>query len=198
MQKTTQAQVKKRGKKYENKKSIEKWNIILFIRTHYDASHKGLDFVLKLSKCIPINYKIIIIGGSKDDLKGEELNNVMNLEFISSKPILNEMFAISNMTLVPTFCLEAFGRIVPESLTNRTPIISSPNCGANQFFENKDFLKVVPLKLNLWKKAIEDFIQNPPSITDEDIAQIYEQFSLEKSKNDFIKTIKEVLIKCQY
>ncbi|KKL68155.1 hypothetical protein LCGC14_2127820, partial [marine sediment metagenome] len=129
----------------------------------------------------------------KDDWKGEE-PKIVNLEFVSSKKLLNKIFAGSKITLVPSFFTEAFGRIIPESIINKTPVITSPQCGANQFFKEKDFLRIVPLKLSLWIKAIEEIIQNPPIITDNDISQISKQFSLEKSKKDFMKIIKEVLI----
>jgi len=179
-------------RKYTNKGNLKK-NQLIFIRTHYNASHKGIDFILRLSKFIPEDYKILTVGGCKDDWKGEE-PKIVNLEFVSSKKLLNEMFAGSKITLVPSFFTEAFGRIIPESITNKTPVITSPQCGANQFFKEKDFLKVIPLKLSLWIKAIEEIIQNPPIITDNDISQISKQFSLEKSKKDFVKIIKEVLI----
>jgi len=179
-------------RRYINK-VIKKKKQLMFIRTHYDASHKGLDFILKLSKYIPEDYHILIVGGCKDDWKGKR-PKIINLEYVSSKKILNKMFAESVITLVPSFFTEAFGRIIPESLENKTPVISSPQCGANESFNNNAFLKIVPLKLNLWVKTIKEIIQNPPIITNNDINQIYEQFSLEKSKKDFIKIIKEVLL----
>lgn len=180
-------------KKYINKPT-EKKKQLIFIRTYYEASHKGLDFVLRLSKVIPDDYKIKIVGGCKENWKGEELDNIKNYEFISSKLKLNKMYAESIATLVPTFCTEAFGRIIPESLSNKTPVISSPQCGANQFFKDKEFLKIVPLKIKLWKETINNIIQNPPSITNNDIINFYKQVSLEKSKKDFIKIIKKICV----
>jgi len=182
-------------RKYSNK-AIQKKKQLMFIRTHYNASHKGQDFILKLSEIIPENYHILTVGGCEDDWKGES-PKIINSEFVSSKKELNKMFSESVITLVPSFFTEAFGRIIPESLTNKTPVISSDNCGANQFFSKKDFLKVLPLKLNLWIKAIQNFMIDPPVITDKDILQFYDQFSLEKSKQDFLNTIKEVLIKAK-
>jgi len=176
--------------KYINNVNRKKKQLI-FIRTHYNAAHKGLNFILKLSKIIPEKYRILIVGSSED--KQQENNpKILNVGYISSKILLNKMFAESKITLVPSFFTEAFGRIIPESLSNKTPVISSPQCGANQFFKEKDFLRVVPLKLNLWIKTIEDIIQNPPIITDNDISQIYEQFSLEKSKKDLMNIIKNI------
>lgn len=174
---------------------INKRKQLMFIRSHYDASHKGLDFILRLSKHIPDGYRILIVGGQKENWKGEELHNVTNVQYISSKIALNKVFTESIITLVPTFCTDAFGRIIPESLSNKTLVISSPQCGANQFFEDKPFLKVVPLKLKLWVKTIKNIIQNPYVITNDNVSQIYEQFSLEKSKKDFMKIIKEIMLK---
>ena len=165
---------------------------LLFIRTEYETSHKGFDFIKRLSKLIPKQYWIIVVGG---DSFGEEKDypNIINLNYISSKEVFNEVLSESMITLVPTFCTEAFGRIIPESLVNKTPVISSPQCGANQYFNDNYSLRVIPLKLDLWIKEIEDIILSPPFINNKKISQIFRQFSLEKNKNDFIKTIKEIL-----
>ena len=170
---------------------IHKKKQFVFVRTYFEAAHKGLGFILRLSKFIPKDYRILIVGGKK----GWKKKNVkiINVGYIYSRKLFNEVISQCMITLVPTFCTEAFGRVIPESLINKTPVISSPQCGANQFFNDNYSLRVVPLKLNLWIKAIEDIMKNPPIITDNDISQIYEHFSLEKSKKDFIKIIKEVV-----
>ena len=165
---------------------------LIFIRTDYDASHKGLDFIKKISKSIPKRHYILVIGGNRG--REKDYPKIVNIGHISSK-LLNELLSDSIVTLIPSFCTEAFGRVIPESLVNKTPVISSPQCGANQFFEGfNDAIKVVPLKLDLWVKAIEDIITNPPIINNKFVNYIYRQFLLEKSKEDFIKVIKEVLV----
>ena len=166
----------------------------IFIRTDYETSHKGLDFIKRLSKLISKPYWIIVIGGNNDDFYEVGYPHIIYLDHIFSKELFNEMLSESMITLVPTFCTEAFGRVIPESLVNRTPVISSPQCGANQFFEGiNDAVRVVPLKLDLWIKTIEDIIINPPIINNKFVNHIYRQFSLKKSREDFIKMIKEVL-----
>lgn len=165
---------------------------LLFIRTEFETSHKGFDFIKKLSKLIPKKYYIIVVGGN-GTIEEEGYPNIINLNYISSKQEFFELLSECLITLVPTFCTEAFGRIIPESLVNRTPVISSPQCGANQFFNDNNTLRNIPLKLGLWIKEIEDILSNPPYINNRSINQIYRQFSLEKSKQDFIKIIKEVV-----
>ena len=95
--------------------------------------------------------------------------------------------------MVPTFCTEAFGRVIIESISNNTPVISSPNCGANSFFNNKDYLAIVPLKISLWINKINEFIEKPHEITISDTNSLYKQFSLSKSKRDFSDLIKSIL-----
>jgi len=179
--------------KTEIPSSINKKNQLLFLIPSYDASHKGLNFVLKLSKYIPNNYKIIIVGKilAPDKIK-EFQSKIINYSFTTGKR-LEELFQSSKITLVPSFYTEAFGRIIIESIINKTPVISSPNCGANSFIENKDYLATVPLKISLWIHKINEFIENPPLITTNDINFLYDQFSINKSKLEFTDLIKSLI-----
>lgn len=166
---------------------------ILFVIPSNEASHKGLDFISRLSELIPIDYKILIVGGK---LPLSELNisssKIINYGHVS-KNELDSIYQQSKITLVPTFCTEAFGRVIIESISNNTPVISSPNCGANSFFNNKDYLAIVPLKISLWINKINEFIEKPPEITISDTNSLYKQFSLSKSKRDFSDLIKSIL-----
>ena len=167
---------------------------LIFVMPTDDASYKGLDFILKLIKFIPKKYHIFIVGGYIPSYKLLwDATKLWVMGYVHSKELLNTFYYESTITLVPSFCNEAFGRTILESLVNKTPVISSPYCGANEFFEN-DFLQVVPLKLDLWVKKIEDMIKNPPIITNDDISQIYRQFSLEKSRDDFVEIIRSVIV----
>lgn len=179
--------------KTEIPSSINKKNQLLFLIPSYDASHKGLNFVLKLSKYIPNNYKIIIVGKilAPDKIK-EFQSKIINYGFTTGRQ-LNDLFQDSKITLVPSFYTEAFGRIIIESIVNNTPVISSPNCGANSFIENKDYLATVPLKISLWIHKINEFIENPPLITTNDINFLYYQFSINKSKLEFTDLIKSLI-----
>ena len=72
-------------------------------------------------------------------------------------------------------------------------MISSPNCGANYFFKNKDYLKVIPLKINLWIHTIREIIKHPPIISNTDVEDIYNKFSIMKSREDFETVINSIL-----
>jgi glycosyltransferase involved in cell wall biosynthesis len=179
--------------KKEIPSSINKKNQLLFLIPSYDSAHKGLSFVLNLSKYIPNNYKIIIVGAILASNKIRAFQqNIKNYGFTTGKQLEN-LFQSSKITLVPSFYTEAFGRIIIESILNKTPVISSPNCGANSFIENKDYLAKVPLKIPLWIHKINEFIENPPLISNNDINLLYDQFSINKSKLEFSDLIKSLI-----
>jgi len=177
------------GKTIKNKVDSIK-NPILFITPSFKGYQKGENFVLKLADNLPEKSMILIVG--KKMKLNESIKGVLNLGFVSSN-VLNYIYKKSKLTLVPSFLTDTFGRIAIESLINKTPVIASPNCGVHSFFKEKKFLKILPLKLDLWEKGINEMIKNPPTISEKDINQIYEQFSVNKSKNDFINLIKKSL-----
>ncbi|GAG85424.1 unnamed protein product, partial [marine sediment metagenome] len=179
--------------KSQNSNSIEKKNQLLFIINFFEENYKGLDFILGLSKFIPKNYKIVIIGRKLSAEKLKEFkSNVINFGYIMGDR-LNNLYRTSKILLIPTFCTEAFGRAIIESIMNKTLVISSPNCGANYYFKDKDFIKIVSIKTSLWIKAIKETLQNPYKITDEDVNLVYELFSMQKCKEDFLALIQDIL-----
>ena len=173
--------------------SIKKKNQLLFITSFFEENHKGLDFILELSKFIPKDYKIVIIGRKLPAEKLKEFkSNIINFGYIMGDRLSN-LYQTSKIYLIPTFCTEAFGRIIIESIMNKTTVISSPNCGANYYLKDKEFIKIVPLKISLWIKAIKDTLQNPYQITDEDVNLVYKPFSMQKCKEDFTVLIQKII-----
>jgi glycosyltransferase involved in cell wall biosynthesis len=174
-------------------KSIEKKNQFLYILPTYEESYKGLHFILSIAKSIPDNYKILIVGRKLPPNKLKGLNSkIINYGPINTD-ILNSFYQNSKITLVPSFCNEGFGRVIIESVINKTPVISSPSCGANYYFKDKKFLKVISVKLPLWMNAIKEMIENPYKITNDDIDYVYKQFSIDKSVRDFLNLIKNLV-----
>jgi len=172
-----------------------KKNQFLFVIPSYDASHKGLDFILRLAGGIPDDYKIIIVGNL---IPNNKLINVQtkitNLERVS-KEELDRLYQSSRITLVPSIFTEAFGRIIIESILNGTPVITSPNCGANYFLRGKEYIKVVPLKIRLWSNIIKRLIEKPIEIASKERKEISDQFSISRSINQFSFLIKRIVNK---
>jgi len=172
---------------------IKKSNKIVFLISRFGAAYKGLDFVLTLAKVIPNEFKIVIAGEelSPKMFKGLE-SKIINYGYVKEDKLYS-LYQEAKLTLVPTFCTEAFGRVIIESIINKTPVIASPSCGANYYFRGKAFVKILPLNLNSWLIAIKDMINNPVEITVEDVKEVYRRFSLENSLTEIIHLIKNIL-----
>jgi glycosyltransferase involved in cell wall biosynthesis len=171
--------------------SYTKKNQLLFLIPAYKEYHKGLEFVLRLAKFVPEKYKIVIAGRNLKINKNLK-SKIINMGYVVGEELV-KLFQESKITLVPSFWTEAFGRVIIESLTNKTPVISSPNCGANQYFNEKEYLKIVPLNLPLWIKSINQIIENPPVINEDDVNQIFNLFSIKKSISDLLNLITNIL-----
>lgn len=175
-----------RRRRYPKLKKSDKENTLLTIVL---GIYKGSSFILRLSKIIPkLNINAV---GMKTNYGNK---NVICLNKVPNKDI-DMLYQESVMTLVPSIQPDTFGRVVIESLVNKTPVITSPNVGASDYFIGRDYVKCVPLKTGLWMEAIKEMIKNPPVISNRDIEDIYNQFSINKSKKDFIKLIIDIL-KC--
>ncbi|MBY8989953.1 MAG: glycosyltransferase family 4 protein [Candidatus Lokiarchaeota archaeon] len=176
----------------ERNNTTKKKKELLFIIPSYESSHKGLDFILRLAKEIPEDYKIVIVGNLIPDKKLSDIQTkITNFGRVPNK-VLDELYQSSSITLVPSFLTDAFGRIIIESILNGTPVISSPNCGANYFLKDKKFLRILPIDLKLWIKEIDEIIKNPIFISEHEIDEIYNKFSIEKSIRDLSNLIKNL------
>jgi len=119
----------------------QKKNQFLFVIPSYEASHKGVDFILRLTRFIPDDYKMIIVGGLIPNSRLDGiLSKVINLGPVNSDE-LDSLYRSSKNKLVPSFFTEAFGRVIIESIVNGTSVIRSPNLGQITFYRIRNLLK---------------------------------------------------------
>ncbi len=173
-------------------KKIKNEKIILYIIPRNEGGSKGYPFVYDLIKKLKKNYYFIVVGVKIKEL--EEFNNVINLEKIPTD-ILYYLYQIASVTIVPSIYTEAFGRVIIESIINQTPVICSPQCGANFLFKNKEYVKVIPLNLNLWIKEIKQIIKQKVRIPEKDIMMLKNNFSPNTCQKDLLDIIKKLVKK---
>ncbi|MHA1283582.1 MAG: glycosyltransferase [Promethearchaeota archaeon] len=173
-------------------KKIKNEKIILYIIPRNEGGSKGYPFVYDLIKKLKEDYYFIVVGVKIKEL--EEFNNVVNLEKIPTN-ILYYLYQIASVTIVPSIYTEAFGRVIIESIINQTPVICSPQCGANFLFKNKEYVKVIPLNLNLWIKEIKQIITQKVRIPEKDIIMLKSNFSPDTCQKDLLNIIKKLVKK---
>ena len=160
--------------------------IILFVLPRNEGGSKGYPFVKKLINQFPTDYILIVVGTMINELKSYK--NVINIGKIPTSN-LYYLYEKANLTIVPSIYTEAFGRIVIESVINKTPVLVSPQTGANYLFKNKNYVKILPLKVNIWMEEIKKFFADPIEISDEE-AEFFEiMFSPQECAKDIMKLI---------
>jgi len=168
--------------KIENSK-----NRILFVLPRNEGGSKGYPFVKKLITLLPEGSLLIVVGTIINELKKYE--NVINIGKIPTNN-LYYLYEKANLTIVPSIYTEAFGRIVIESVVNKTPVLISPQTGANYLFKNKNYVKILPLRVNLWVEEIKNFLAEPIEISDDVVVFFENMFSPKECANDIISLIK--------
>ena len=169
---------------------LEKSNkIILFIIPRNEKGSKGYPFVKKLLEKLPKDNLMVVVGTILEGLK--HYPNVVNIDKIPTNN-LYYLYQKSNLTIVPSIYTEAFGRVILESIVNKTPVIMSPQCGASYLFKNKNYAKIIPLKVDIWLKEIEAFFKNPVIVPESDRKDLENMFTPEECVNQIIELINKL------
>ena len=163
--------------------------VILYVIPRNEGGSKGYPFVKLLLNKLSMDYLVLVVGTLLDGLK--KYPNVINLGKLPMDN-LYYLYQNANLTIVPSIYTEAFGRVILESLINKTPVITSRQCGANYLFKKKNYVKILALNVNLWLKEIEDFFKKPIEIPEEDIKKIENMFSPKECANQIIELINKL------
>lgn len=112
----------KQEKGYNGKK------IILGVASMGFSGRKGLSDFIELSKMLPSDFQIILIGVSKADLKVMP-NNIETIQRTESIEQLNEYYSMADYFVNPTH-EDNFPTTNLESLASGTPVITYPSGGS--------------------------------------------------------------------
>jgi len=173
--------------KFTLKKIENSGKRILFVIPRNEGGSKGYPFVKKLINKLPQNTLLIVVGTLI-----EELKNYKNGKIPTDN--LYYLYERVDLTIIPSIYTEAFGRVVLESIINNTPVIVSPQTGAKYLFKDKDYVKVLPLNVNIWAEEIEKILDNPIEIPKDEINIIENKFSSHECVSDIINVLKKIII----
>ena len=108
--------------------SLEKKEQLLFVIPNYNASHKGLDFILKLSHLIPNNYKILIVGNklSEKQLVSGQQSNIINLNQVDTEE-LDRLYKESKIRACSGLSMLPFGGVILLTIDSNTSLMPIPS-----------------------------------------------------------------------
>jgi glycosyltransferase involved in cell wall biosynthesis len=164
-------------------------NKILFVIPRNESGSKGYPFVKRLLIAFPKHFLLIVVGTIIEELKTYE--NVINIGKIPTDN-LYYLYKKADLTIVPSIYTEAFGRVVLESIINKTPVLTSPQTGANYLFKDKEYVKVLPLNNSIWNKEIRRILENPILIPDKDVKFFENMFSPQECAKEIVNILENI------
>ena len=109
-----------RSSSFKERNGLDKKKILLGVAINWVQS-KGLDDLIKLSQIISEEYKIVIVGLTKKQIK-ELPTSILGIEKTSSRVELAEIYSAAEVFLNPSR-EETFGMVTAEALACGTPVI---------------------------------------------------------------------------
>lgn len=168
-------------------------NIILMVG-RIDIRHKGLDYLIEISKQIPKNWEINLVGdGSPQDIKWLEnqieknnLKDVIKLLGKKSKEQLREIYSNASLYLM-TSRWEGFGLVLTEAMSAGLPIIAFEQKGSIEILNNGEFGILINKKdTQTMAKYVNLLIDNYS------LRKEYQKKSLKRIKDFEIKNIMDI------
>lgn len=176
----------------ENYKLEEKF-IILGVSAAWQLNdRKGFESYLELSKLLPIDCTIMLIG--KMNFDGELPMNLISVGSINEKERLSDFYSMSNVYLNLS-SEETFGKVSAEALACGTPVIAidatvnrelvPPECGV--VVKNRDVRSILTAVINVKENGKRMYSDYCRSFAEQN-------FSLEKNIEEYLELYR-ILIK---
>ena len=115
---------------FRKKYNLEDKKIVLGVASSW-SNRKGLDVFIELSKRLPSNYQIVLVG-TNDEVDKQLPNNIISIHRTNNQKELAEIYSASDVFANPTK-EEVLGLVNVEALACGTPVVTfnaggSPEC----------------------------------------------------------------------
>lgn len=173
------------------KYSIEEYKIILGVASIWD-SRKGFDDFIELAKIIPNNYKIILVGLTKDLIQVLP-QNILGIERTESVEELAKLYSIAHVYVNPTYS-DNFPTTNIESLACGTPVITYNTGGSPEAIDSKTGIVVEKGNIHQLLNAIGKIIDSEDVFTQKLCTERAESFFNKEERNqDYINLYNKLL-----
>ncbi len=166
----------------ENKKpkNLERRNYITMFHT---SPFKGINIFLKIAKRLS-NQKFYVFG--KYPIKKRKPSNI---KFFKRTKNMDIVYNKTKLILIPSLCMEGFGRIPIEAACYYIPVISSNRGGLTESSVNGVLINNDITNIDEWIKKIKEVLSNY-----EDYVNSIDLSKFEKYKKDYqIANFKKIL-----
>lgn len=165
--------------KTKNEYNINNKFVILGVANPW-SKKKGLDFFIDLSQRLSNNYKIIMVGLSKKQLKNLP-ENIIGLERTKNVQQLADLYSAADVFLNPTL-EDTFPTTNLESLACGTPVVTFNSGGSPEAVDEKSGIVIAKGSIEEARLALEEIKKNGKKYYS-DNCRARAEFLFDKKKN---------------
>ena len=171
-------------KDIKTKLNINNEKVIIGVASVWTYS-KGLDDFTKLNELLPNNYKIILVGLNKKQIKALP-DGIIGVERTESIIQLAELYNIADVFVNPTYA-DNFPTTNIEALACGTPVITYKTGGSPEAIDEKTGIVVEQGNINQLKEAIELVAKDKSIYTENCRERAVNLYNKQDRFNDYIK-----------
>ena len=145
---------------------------------------KGLDVFIELSKRLPDDYKIVLVGTDSNVAKSIP-NNILSINRTQNRIELAEIYSAANVFVNPTR-EENYPTVNMESIACGTPVITFKTGGSPEIPDKNSGIVVPRDDINLLEKEIYHICENQPNMQNMCIERA-KSFDNKARFNEYIK-----------
>lgn len=173
---------------FKKEHSIENKYTVLGVSNSWYGDRKGLDDLITLSKLLPSNYQIILVG--TDDTIDEKLpNNIISIHKTYNQKELAEIYSAVDVFVSPTKA-DNFPTVNIEALACGTPVITYDAGGSKESINSKCGAYVPINDIDRLRKEIIHCCEDKP-YKKEDCVEQAKKYNMYKKFAEYIDLYKK-------
>lgn len=142
---------------FKKKYHLEGYRVILGVAASWSV-YKGLDDLFKLSEMLPSNYRIVLVGLTKEQLR-ELPPTITGIERTTNRQELMEAYSAAEVFVDPTI-EDNFPTVILEALACGTPVVTYDTGGCKEEVDETCGIVVKQHDLEAMKNGIIHFVED--------------------------------------
>lgn len=174
---------------FREKYNIGNKHILLCVATSYDQ-RKGLDVFIELSKRLPDNYQIVLVG-TNDNIDSKLPSNIISIHKTYNQNELAQIYTAADLFVNPTR-EDNFPTVNLEALACGTPVLTYDTGGSKESLNDKCGAYVVKNDFEALLNKITDICENN-TYKKENCLQQAKQFNMFDKFKEYVKLFDSIL-----
>lgn len=174
---------------FKEKYNITDKKVILGVGFNW-TPRKGLDDFIELSKRLPDNYQIVIVG-TNDNVDKKLPKNIISIHRTYDQKELAEIYSVADLFVNPTM-EDNFPTVNIESLACGCPVLTYRTGGSPESLDATCGSVVEKGNIDSLEKEIIRILENNP-YSREDCVKRAQQFDMNNKFKEYVKLFKEIL-----